>query len=192
MKNHFAASALAVLLTCTALQFKAQDSTFNQGAIVLNAGIGFGTRLYTGNTFSSLLPPLSVSVEYGLEEDFLADNLTLGIGGYVGIARAKSEFLLPDGNRYGWEYGYTVIGVRVAAHYPLVDKLDTYGGLMLSYNAVHSKPIGNVPQGSVAESGTAGLSLYVGGRYYFKDSIAAMAEVGYGVSFLNLGVAFRL
>ncbi len=34
-------------------------------------------------------------------------------------------------------------------------------------------------------------SFFIGGRYYFSDSMAAMLELGYGVAYLNLGVAFK-
>ena len=33
-------------------------------------------------------------------------------------------------------------------------------------------------------------SLFVGARYYFRENMAAMAELGYGPSYLNLGLAF--
>ena len=34
-------------------------------------------------------------------------------------------------------------------------------------------------------------SIYVGGRWYFTDSFAAMLELGYGIAWLNIGVAFK-
>ncbi len=40
-------------------------------------------------------------------------------------------------------------------------------------------------------SGICG-SAYIGGKYYFNAHLAAMAEVGYGTAFLNLGIAIRL
>jgi hypothetical protein len=40
-------------------------------------------------------------------------------------------------------------------------------------------------------SGVA-YSLFVGGRYYFNQHIGVFAELGYGVAWLNLGVAFHL
>ena len=32
---------------------------------------------------------------------------------------------------------------------------------------------------------------FVGARYYFVESMAAFAEIGYGVSYLNAGIASR-
>jgi hypothetical protein len=34
-------------------------------------------------------------------------------------------------------------------------------------------------------------SFFVGGRYYFSEFFAAMLELGYGVSYLNIGVALK-
>lgn len=174
------------------LQSQAQESTFYKGDIVLNAGIGIGTTLYRGSAYSSTLPPVSLSGEYGLVEDFLTDDLTLGIGGYIGFAGSKftSRFAAQE---WGYRYNYTVIGGRAAVHYPLVDQLDTYGGVMLSYNHISWREIGNAPLGVPgAASGGLGLSLYVGGRYYFSENFAAMLELGYGITYLNIGVALKL
>lgn len=172
-------------------QSHAQESTFNANDLVFNAGIGFGTSLYSGRYYSSVLPPLSISGEYGIQEDFILEDLTLGVGGYLGFA--SSEYRVRFGNRdYGYRYNYTVIGVRGALHYPLVDKLDTYGGFMLGYNIFSSRSFGNAPNDFSPANGGLGLSMYLGGRYYFNDNLAGMAEIGWGVSYLNLGVAFKI
>lgn len=182
---------ILLAITLTSLVSHAQESTFNTEDIVINAGIGLGTSLYSGRFYSSLLPPISVSGEYGFQEDFITEDLTLGLGGYFGFAR--SEYRARFGNtEYGYRYNYTVIGVRGALHYPLVDKLDTYGGFMLSYNVFSTSAFGSAPVNTSPASGGLGLSMYLGGRYYFNDNFAAMAEVGWGIAYLNLGVAFKI
>jgi hypothetical protein len=35
-------------------------------------------------------------------------------------------------------------------------------------------------------------NVFVGGRYYFTDNIGAFAELGYGISILNLGLCVKL
>jgi hypothetical protein len=177
-------------LICLGYHAQAQESTFNQSDLVFNAGIGIGTNLYTGSAYSSFLPPISISGEYALLENFITDGLTLGVGGYIGFAGA--EYRVRVGNEeWGWRYNYTVMGARAAVHYPFLDKLDTYGGLMLSYNALNTREIGNVPGNINPEGGNLGISLYIGGRYYFEENFAAMAEIGYGVSNINIGVALK-
>ena len=176
---------------------RAQDvtPTFSEGNLVFNAGIGFGTSLYSGSFYKSTMPPISISGEYGVADDFLTEGLTLGVGGYFGIAGSKYETTysgLYGREYYGWKYTYTVIGVRGTLHYPLVEKLDTYAGLMLGYNIVSMKEFGDVPYGFSGSSSHAAFSAYIGGRYYFTDNLGAMLELGYGVSYLNIGLAFKL
>lgn len=187
------ATLLFISAVALSLSVKAQSPTFSESDLVFNAGIGIGTSLYSGSYYRSTLPPLSISVEYGLQEDFLTDDLTLGIGGYLGVAGSKYEHKYPGG-RYGYKYNYTVIGIRGAVHYPIVDKLDTYGGLMLGYNIVSFKEVGDFPAFDYSDSVNSHMafSIYVGGRYYFTDNFAAMAELGYGIAYLNLGVALKL
>jgi hypothetical protein len=184
------------LFTCLALfgitfGASAQESTFNSGDIVLNSGLGLGTSLYSGVGYSSIFPPISISGEYGFREDFLTPGMTLGLGAYLGFAGAEYRSNI-FGDTWGWKYNYTVIGGRAAVHYPFIENLDTYGGLMLSYNAVSITNIGNVPPSANPVSGRLGLSIYAGGRYYFSEQFAGMLELGYGISYLNLGVAFKL
>ena len=33
---------------------------------------------------------------------------------------------------------------------------------------------------------------FIGARYYFTPKLAAMAELGYGIAILNIGVSFKL
>jgi len=138
------------------------------------------------------MPPVSASLEIGLLDDLLdVENLNLGVGGYLGFASSKQEWISPTIGKYGFEYTYFIIGARAALHYPIVDKLDTYTGLMLGANIVSSKAYGT-PSGwqSAAGSGVA-YSWFVGGRYYFSNNIALMAELGYGIAYLNIGVAIK-
>lgn len=167
-----------------------QSPTFSQGDKVITAGIGFGTALYSGAAYKTGLPPLSANFEIGVADDFLGDGITLGVGPYLGFAGSKYEVTYPT--NYGLKYSYTVIGARGALHYTFVDNLDTYGGLMLGYNIVSVKEIGDVPVGFSASSSGLSFSAYIGGRYYFNENLGAMLELGYGVAYVNLGLAFKL
>lgn len=167
-----------------------QSPTFSESDLVFNAGIGFGSSLY-GSSYKTTMPAISISGEYGVMDDFLTPGLTLGVGGYVGFAGSKYEYA-GYGGTYGWKYNYTVIGARGALHYPIVDKLDTYAGLMLGYNIVSFKEIGTAPIGMNASGSSMTFSAYLGGRYYVTDNFAVMAELGYGIAYVNLGVALKI
>ncbi len=162
---------------------------FNQGDVVINLGLGLGTVLYTGRAFSQRVPPLSLSLEYGYMEDFIAEDLTLGLGGYLGFASAKWESRYAN---WGWDYTYIILGGRAGLHYPIVENFDTYAGVMLGFNVVSSSSFGTVDTGRSAAGSGLVFSLYAGGRYYLSEQFAFMAEIGYGIAYLNLGIAYKL
>ena len=165
----------------------AQD-TFTKGDKILNLGIGFGSTLYTGSSYTSKVPPISASFEVGVKDKLFDDKSSLGIGGYLGYTGAKWEY-----DNWGWKYSSIILGVRGVLHYKLIDKFDTYTGIMLGYNIVSSKEFGTAAFGYDYSSSTSGLaySWFVGGRYFFSPKFAAMVELGYGIAYLNLGVALK-
>ena len=174
-----------------------QTPTFEKSDLVFNAGFGIGTSLYTGLGYKMSIPPISISGEYGVVNNlFDVDDLNLGVGGFFGIASSKYEYSGWTGVPSGFKYSYTVIGVRGGLHYPLVDKLDTYGGIMLGANIVNAKHYGDNSffgnnNYSAATSGLA-FSIYAGARYYFTNNFAVMGELGYGFAYLNLGIALKI
>jgi len=170
-------------------QLTAQESTFKQGDKVLNLGLGLGSTLYTGSYYKAGIPPISASLEFGVKDGVL-DKGSIGIGGYLGYSSHKWEY----SNAWGWKYTNIIVGVRGVFHYPLVNKLDTYTGLLLGYDIASSKEYGTPYLGYnySASSGGVAYSWFVGGRYYFSDKFAGMLELGYGITYLNIGVALKL
>lgn len=176
--------AIAFILMFSASSF-AQE--FESGDKVINLGIGIGSTLYSGSFYQSSLPPLSASFEVGIMDDVLEEG-SIGVGGYVGFSRYKWEYL-----DWGYKYSNFILGGRGVFHYPLLDNLDTYTGLMIGFQIVSAKEFGEgFGYNYNASSGGIVGAWYVGGRYYFSDNFAAMAELGYGIAYLNLGVAFKL
>jgi hypothetical protein len=176
-----------MLLLVAAISVNAQSdqkgtAAYSKGSNVAGAGIGLGSSI-AGYTYGSQTPAISLQYERGIAE---VGPGVISIGGYLGF---KSYKYSNDGFSEKWRY--TIIGVRGAYHLTSlhVTNLDLYGGLMLSYNNLHfSDNDGN----SGANYGSAaGFSAFVGGRYYFSKSIAAFAELGYGVAYINLGVALK-
>src|SRR5690606_22501306 len=94
---------------------------------------------------------------------------------------------------YSQKWDYTILDLRSAYHYngfTDAPQLDVYGGAMLSYNNVSYKTSG-VFSGSNAYGSGVDFSLYLGGRWFFNENFGAFAELGYGVSTLNLGLSYR-
>lgn len=164
------------------------QNAFVKDSKVINVGIGIGNTLY-GSGFSGLIPPISASFEYGVKDNLFNDKSSIGVGGYFGYSGAKMDY-----STWGYRYSSFIIGARGAFHYQFVDKLDTYAGLMLGYNISTVTEYGSVPGFATGASSVGGFtwSTYIGARYYFTNKIAAMAEIGYGIAYLNLGVAFKI
>lgn len=177
------AAFVAVFSTVNAqIDVTATNPNFAKGQIDVNAGIGLLRTFYSGH--STAVPPISISADYGITDK-------ISVGGFLGYTSTKDRYFY-DATDFV-KYSFTIIGVRGAYHLNLWDKMDTYGGLMLGYNIASSKVTSSSPYWddySVAASGLA-LSAYVGGRYHFTEQIGAFAEVGYGISVLNLGATVR-
>ncbi len=178
-----------LLLVILSIHLSGNTQPFVTGDKVINVGLGIGSTLYSGVGYKTVFPPLSASFEYGVTE--LGPGI-LGIGGYLGFSSYKWDDTF-GGSTYGWKYSSTIIGARGNYHYNFAEKLDTYAGLMLGFNVINSKATGDWPSGYdfTANSSAFIWSLYIGGRYYFSDSFAAMLELGYGIAWLNIGVAFK-
>lgn len=182
--------AFILVITCGAVLSIQAQNVFSKGDKIVNVGIGLGSY-YGGDGYSSSIPPISASFEKGIVDGLLDGKASIGVGGYLAYTANKWEATY-GGSTYGYKYSYFVLGARGAFHYQFVDKLDTYAGLMLGYNVVGSSSFGN---GSGSSSPTAsgfGYSAFLGARYHFSDKLAAFAEIGYGISALELGISFRL
>ncbi|MGA0555909.1 hypothetical protein ACO2Q8_04595 [Larkinella sp. VNQ87] len=151
---------------------------YQKGDKLLNAGIGLSS--YYGGGL-----PIGASFEVGV-----TDEISVG---------AQIDFYTWGYNFGGYKWRYTFVPVAVRGSYHVNellnlnnDKLDLYGGLALGYyissyrdNSGYSGFYDNAYGNQVL------FGLHIGGRYYFKPNLGGFAEVGYGVSALKLGVAFK-
>jgi hypothetical protein len=171
-----------------ALVFSARAQEFQKGTNIVSAGIGLGSSIlsYSG---ASQTPAVSLQYERGVWD--IGGPGVISLGGYVGYKGYNFS-----GADFSEKWHYTVLGVRSAYHYNglNVDKLDLYGGVMLSYNLLSYSFTDNTGYnvaGSGSYGSTVGFSLYAGARYFFTDHLAVLAELGYGVAFLNVGIAAK-
>jgi len=173
-----------------AFNLSAQDNMFTKGEKVLNLGIGFGGGYYSSYSSGySKIPFLSAAVDVGIIDGVL-DVGSVGVGGYIGYSSAKWE----SGYNYGWKESNFIIGPRGTFHYPLVDKLDTYAGILLGYQSVSWKETGDWGIYTGYAGGSSGIyfSGFVRARYYFTESLAVMLELGSGgLALANVGVSFK-
>jgi len=178
---------LLILIIFPLFKISGQDPAFNKGDKVLNLGIGVGSAWYTGYGFTTLVPPISGSFEIGVADNVI-DKGVIGVGAYLGYFLNKYTY--PIDNE-GWKFSNLFIGARGNFHYPLVDKLDTYLGLTVGINSVSESSFGGYTGPSYSSYGGLRFAGFLGARYYFKETFAVMGELGYGVTYLNLGIALK-
>ena len=167
---------------------------FKKGDLVGNLTIGIGNALYSGGLTgaTSSIPPISVSVEYGILDN-VADKGSIGLGGIVGYTSSTWDY---SDVGYTWKEKASdfVIGARGSFHYPFVDKLDTYAGLALVADVRSWSESGTAFSGYSANASQTYIRLpgFVGARYYFTDKFAVLGEIGWGIAYLNLGIALKI
>jgi hypothetical protein len=150
--------------------------TFEEGTSVIQLGAGIG---------SDFGLPLGASYEYGISEK-------IGIGAYAGYA---SKSFATGFAALDYKVTYMLFGAKGNYHFFQSDKIDAYGGVLLGYNSAKITYDNGTPNFPGYVSPTYGGVVYggsVGARYYFTDSIAAFAELGYGLGYLNAGLAYKL
>ena len=166
---------------------------FNRGDLVFNAMIGIGNNLYSGSNYKTTVIPLAVSGEYGVVDDlFNNGNGAIGVGGILGVSGGKVRRYDQFAGEFGVKSTSVVLAARGVFHYEFVDRLDTYAALTLGVDIVNSRAYGTHtgPALSLDSSGFM-AGFCVGARYYFTDSFAVAAELGYGLATLSLGVAYK-
>ena len=172
---------LAVLAIVGSFSIANAQEVFHKGTTAINAGVGLGSY-YSGLS----IPPLSVSLDYGVADNLInGNNGSISVGGFVGYAASSYSGWIAD----KVNVSYAILGARGAFHYQFAPKLDTYAGLMVSYDIVSSNydAFGNYIKTSHVD-----WSIFLGGRYFFTEKIGGFAELGYGFYNLNLGVTFKL
>ena len=176
---------LFLICSCCLTELFAQEPAFKNGDKVLNIGFGIGSDLYSRYHYKIGIPLVSASLEVGVK-DGVIEKGSIGVGGYLGYTSYKEDII-----NFGYSYKSIIIGVRGSFHYPIVSKLDSYTGIMLGYNISSAKSFGSSSNNFDAKPGGLVFAWFVGGRYYFSNNFAGMAELGVGIVYLNLGVAFK-
>lgn len=187
--------------------FIANAQNTDKGDMILNLGLGFGNN-YTlgGDGFSITIPPISASFEYIVKDDLFGDGKgAIGVGAFaqymnydyeitsnptvdnVVINASILKSAMASSSSSNWKYNKFIIGPRGYFHYSFLENFDTYTGLMLGLDHV-SWGNGN----SDYTHSDFIWSWFLGGRYYFTDNLAGMLELGYGATYVNIGVAYKL
>ena len=198
MKNIIRIMALAFILGPVS-EIAAQS--FQKGQVDLNLGVGLGNSII-GPGSTNVLPPVSASLEFGISRD-------ISLGAYLGFTGASYSYSgwedcghgMGNGGYYidTYKWSYFIAGVRGAFHFARFihnDKLDVYAGLMLGNDFAHSSysttsPCPDHQQFYGQTYGGGVFSVFGGARYRFTNSFGVFGELGYGISYLTVGVNFK-
>lgn len=176
-----------VLFFLAIVQLNAQIPAFTRDYKVVNLGVGIGSNLFREAYYSTMIPPVAASFELAVRDHVLEKGV-VGIGGYLCAEKYKYSF-----SRKGWETTSFIIGASGSFHYPLIDHFDTYSGFMLGYEILRNEYFGGYDESDYTGSSNGiKWAWFAGGRYYFRENMAALLELGYGVAYLTFGLAIRL
>lgn len=166
---------------------------FEKGSQAINLGIGLLNTGYSGGYYSGFFPSVSGSYEYGIVEIPMGSKLTgvVSAGGYLGWSTSKYAY---NWDNIYYRYNTFIIAVRGNYHFIFHEKLDPYAGIWfgakIRTGGWHGE--GSHPDNWHSASSGATGGAYLGARWYFNDKIAVYAELGYLISFFNVGVTFKI
>ncbi|MGZ3901804.1 MAG: hypothetical protein ACXVDC_15865 [Bacteroidia bacterium] len=203
MKIKFTLCIVAIMSMLTA----ATAQSFKKKQLDINIGLGLGNTFITRG-YTRSLPAISTSIEYGITDEII-------IGGYLGYTGATYNYYgtewCDNGNHYGNPYGefynytdtyswnYYIIGIRGAYHFSRFiknEKLDVYLGGLFGNNFAHytyrTNSVCNDHYSYVNRTSAGFIfSVYGGARYRFTEHVGAFAELGYGISYLTVGLNLK-
>jgi hypothetical protein len=190
MKKVFSLWALSLFFVITG---NAQN--MEVGSNMLNLGVGVGGYYNAYSSYTSQTPAIGISFDHGFKQ---VGPGIITLGGYLGYKQLVNKNNYYDGANayyYKWTWTYLIIGFRSTYQYKVSDKFDIYGGLLLSLNNDKFTHTSNDPSynNHVYNYGgtNVGFSIFGGAHYLFSNKFGAFGEIGYGVSYLTLGLSLK-
>lgn len=178
MKKQLKSLIIALVMMAAAAPAIAQVQ-YDRGDKLFSLGLGIGgyhdgyysyNNYYYGGTHYGV--PLTASLEFFV-------NDAISIGPYAGFTFRSRSFAFDGGARGSYHF---------SKHIPLgTDKLDLYGAVLLGVSNIWYD--GN--DGDTYSDFAPRFGLTAGARWYFTNSFAANAEVGYGLTSVLAGISFK-
>jgi hypothetical protein len=167
------------------------EKPFAANTFAINLDVGLINTFGWGKV---KIPPITASMDYGIAK---AGPGTIAAGIILGYSRSFDQHrYYTSSSHYSYTYDYYMLALRGSYHLCPGDndKLDVYAGFLAGYNIVRGKfksdfQIGSTPP--AAEVGHFLGGVYVGGRFYFSRSFGVNAEIGYGISVVNVGACVK-
>ncbi len=194
MKRLFSILVLALIVHILNAQEMKQGNNF------LSVGVGpaanYWTTYHSGGT-----PAIRLALDHGFKE---VGPGTITLGGAVGFFSKyyKSHYYASNGVLYDYKWSYTYISTvfRAGYYYNLkeadIPDINVYGGIGMGllYSNFHDSYDG--PKDGYVYYDNSGMdflfNFYLGANYFFTPKTAAYLEFGYDVSYVTLGLTFKL
>lgn len=131
------------------------------------------------------------TASFGLQGE-TAINENVSIGAWVDTWGFSQSFGVA-GSVVGWDVRYFAVAGTGAYHFAIEDQpeLDLFVGGSLGYFVVSSSTSGST--GVFTGNGSRlFFGAHGGARYWFKENLAGLAQIGIGASYLTIGLDFGL
>jgi hypothetical protein len=155
--------------------FMDEPVKFEKGSWLINVGLGLrGDTKITEFTSKVTLPAMSLLVEKAVGKNF-------GVGITAGVQMWEAD-------RYGYPYRQFNLGLRVAYHLNILEKLDPYVAAsgVVRYMDVKADDYYNYKM-------KVSPGFLIGARYYLTEKLGAFCEIGdETLSWLRFGLALKL
>jgi len=165
--------------------YRVVSQTIAKGDMLLNIGLSFFSLPLKRSSQKMTFPLIPIAFEYVVKDDLFQRNGSVGVGGILGYTAFKYKSSFASFNSKNSRF---IIGARGYAHYALVENLDTYAGLTLGYRS----DVFKYESGPDQKNSDLFLQVFAGCRYFFTERIAGMAELGWGISIVTIGVSVKL
>ena len=151
-----------------------------QGNILLNGGVGFFSVFATNQLagYRAEIPPLYICGEYAF-----SDGMSAGV--YI----AYSTFNQTAQNAKIDAY---LAGPRLCYRIYVNETIDVYASLLFGIVGLSARTIDTNRPIQLQQAYAPFYGTMVGARYYFTSNLGVNAELGWGLTLVNLGVTYKI
>ena len=151
---------------------------------VISVGMGLDSRFNEGG-FETEVPPFVANYDFKIMGGLLDNKAGIWAGVVGGLTMSTFDIPTPAGGFI--ETYHFLVGARGLFQYNFIDRLDTYGGLLLGYYMVSVESNREDVSASASEFA---ISFVVGARFWLMKNFGVMAEFNHNsMANITVGIA---
>ena len=184
------------LLICTSfVGAQAQAAKVKPGQVQAGLGIGL-VSTYVADRATTVVPPLSAQLDVFVNPNF-------SLGGYLAYSKVEGETTYPNaGVQEAFLTETVMAGLRTTVHSNDLNDWRVYGGFTIGANlpsvektvtllSGDSERDDQLPTFSRPPQNSLLFTGFVGTRRYLNDHWSVYGELGFGISLVNVGTAYK-